>query len=160
MSKIKFLYIAIVGLIVLNLAILSFVFFKAQKGRDEMGRQNNPREIVIKKLHFNSNQIAKYDSLILKHREKINSLDNEIKEHKNKLYRSLSTEIKKSTADSLIAGISKNQVIIERLHYQHFVDIKNLCNTNQVEYFNHFTTELSQIFSPKERPTDRNRERP
>jgi protein CpxP len=58
----------------------------------------------------------------------------------------------------LFLQIASNQTGIERLHYNHFIDIKKLCIPEQLEDYNALTIELAQIFGPKLPPKDNNRE--
>jgi protein CpxP len=161
MSKSKLLTFAVITLIIINIITLSFFIFKGPKDKGERnGRDPNrsPREIIVKKLHFDKDQITKYDELIKQHSESISKIDNEIILIKNNLYRELSNPENKTVTDSLFLQIASNQTGIERLHYNHFIDIKKLCIPEQLEDYNALTIELAQIFGPKLPPKDNNRE--
>lgn len=145
MSKIKLLSIVIIILIIINMATLSFFFIK---GSRPMNRPE-PKEIIIKKLHFDKNQTAVYESLIKVHSNKIMLLNQAVMETKNKLYSALSKPENKKTTDSLFSQLAFQQNEIEKKHYDHFLDIKKLCNQEQSEDFNKLTIELAEIFSSK-----------
>lgn len=162
MSKTKLLSYAVIVLIIINIITLSFFIFKGpkQKGeRNERGPKNSPREIIVRKLHFDEDQIAKYDDLIKQHSESVSAIDNKISTLKNSLYKELSNSENKTVTDSLFKQIANNQTKIETLHYNHFLDIKNLCKPDQLKDYNTLTNELAKIFNPKLPPRDKNRER-
>ena len=43
--------------------------------------------------------------------------------------------------------IGEAYTAIETKHFAHFMDVKNLCNENQLENFDELTEELSRLFS-------------
>lgn len=154
MSKIKLLTIAIIALILINFSTLAFFFFKAPR---PMGKKS-PKEVVIKKLHFDENQVAAYDSLISMHSEEIKLLNDVVLKTKNNLYSELSKTDNKTVTDSLLLQLNSQQNEIEKTHFNHFLDIKKLCKPDQIKDFNNLTKELSKIFSPKLPPKEHNRE--
>ena len=153
MEKTKLLTIAVVSLLVLNLATVGFLLLSGPNGnhpRPEQGREGRPKpkEIVIKKLHFDVNQQKEYDKLIQWHQGEIKTIEDHIRESKDALYQILSTsEIDIKSKDSLINALSLHQKEIESTHFKHFQDIKKLCHKDQIEDFNNLTEELGRIFS-------------
>ena len=143
MSKTKLLTFAIIALFIINITTLSFFIFKGPKNG-----HNSPREIIIKKLDFDGNQIVAYDKIIKKHRGSIISIDREIIGLKNNLYKELSNPRKEKVVDSLFLEIGNNQSVIEKLHYNHFLEIKKLCKPEQLENYNLLTSELTRLFNP------------
>ena len=155
MEKTKLLTISVIGLLLLNFATLGFLFLNGSRGHKHPfdgpphGGQN-PKEIVIEKLHFDANQRKEYDKIIQWHHGEIERLDKNIREAKNELYSQLSKDqVNVKAKDSLITVINANQKQIEETHFKHFTDIKKLCHPNQLENFNNLTEELSRIFAPK-----------
>lgn len=143
MNKTKFLTIAVILLLGINLTTLFLIF--SRPPRPEQYR--DPKNIIVEKLEFNNEQIKQYDVLIEEHKKNINLADIKLKSLKNELYKTLATD-KFSLKDSLINQISIVQREIENIHYEHFEAIKKICKSEQIEYFNDLTTELSRIFSP------------
>ena len=154
MNKIKLLSIAVIVLILINIATLTFFFIKGPRPMPK----NDPKEIVVKKLNFNENQIVAYDELIKVHSKEIMVLNDAILRTKNNLYSELSRSDNKKVTDSLFSILASLQNKIEITHYNHFLDIKKLCKPEQIEDFNALSHELSQIFSPKLPPKHRSRE--
>lgn len=153
MERKKLLTITIIGLLLINLATLGFLFLNGPKpdGRTHEGRRQ-PKAIIIEKLHLDTNQQKEYEKLIRWHREEIDQLDDSIRQTKNKLYSGLSeTNINTKTKDSLIALLNAYQKQVEETHFKHFEDIKKLCKPEQQEDFKALTEELSRIFAPRPR---------
>ncbi|MEC4003482.1 hypothetical protein OX283_002330 [Flavobacterium sp. SUN052] len=154
MNKTKLLTFSVIALLLLNFGILAFLFLSGPNGR-----KHTPREVVIHKLHFDTNQIADYDKLITVHKEKIKSLNDSIKNCKNELYSQLKTTENKSVTDGLFLKIAQFQSQIEQTHFNHFLDIKKLCKPNQFKDYNELTTKLSEMFQSKQHRQRPERER-
>ena len=160
MERTKLLTITIIGLLLINLATLGFLFMSGPRGHkqptDRPEGRPNPREIIIERLHFDDNQQKGYDNIVQWHKGQIKKLDENLRSVKNKLY----TQLKQPQADvkikdSLIAVINANQKQIEETHFKHFTAIKNLCHQDQLEDFNELTEDLSRIFAPNKPPRPR-----
>lgn len=151
MEKTKLLTITVIGLLLLNFATIGFLFLNGPKGNrpPHLDRQE-PKAVIIEKLHFDANQQKEYDKLIQWHHQEINQLDDQIRQTKNELYSGLSEkEINIKTKDSLITLLNSYQKQIEETHFKHFQDIKKLCKPEQQEDFKMLTEEMSRIFAPK-----------
>lgn len=152
MDKTKLLTITVIGLLLLNLGTLGFLFLSGPKGNRQSPREGRPepKEIIIEKLHFDAAQQKEYAKLIEWHKGEIRRIDGNIRESKNELYSQLSeAKVNVKTKDSLITLLNSEQKQIEETHFKHFEDIKKLCHPNQMEDFNNLTEELGRLFSPK-----------
>ena len=154
MEKTKLLTIAVIGLLLINLATLGFLFLNGHKGhRPPHEGRPMPKEIIIEKLHFDANQQKEYDKLIQWHHGQITKLDYNIRQTKNELYTQLNqAEVNVKTKDSLIVLLNSYQKQVEETHFKHFEDIKKLCKPEQLEDYYDLTQELSRIFSKPPRP--------
>ena len=151
MNKTKVLGFAVIALIVLNFGILGFLFLS--KNNDGPRGKKMPREIIIEKLHFDENQIVAYDKTIKTHQETIRNLDDSIRITKNKLYQLLNNDtISTIEKDSLYTTLADYQKQIETTHFNHFIEIKNICKEEQLADFELLTEELSKIFTNKRKP--------
>lgn len=153
MDKIKLLTFAVIGLLLLNLATLGFLFLNHPKGNDGPRNRPTPQEIIIRKLRLDDKQQEQYQQLIHWHRGQIDDFDNQIREAKNKLYlQLLKPTVDTKVKDSLIDAVANYQKQIEITHFKHFQDIKKLCRKEQIEDYNALTEELSKIFSHPPKP--------
>jgi len=139
MSKLKFISIIAIGLLISNILLIGVLVFK----KPPLPPHLKPREIVIERLNFDEPQVAKYDELIQWHRSKINAKETTIIELKNKLY----AGITEGFNDSVATEIGKLQVDIEHIHYKHFEDIGAVCNASQKPKFDALIKEIAGVFA-------------
>jgi hypothetical protein len=149
MDKIKLLTYAVVGLLLLNVGIIGFLFF-SRPNRNPEENHRRPKDVIAEKLHFDAKQIEKYESIIPIHKDKIDSLDAINRELKSELYSQLkSPVVNMIEKDSIITLFLANQKRIEETHFKHFQDIKSICKVSQLQDFNALTQELGKMFSHK-----------
>lgn len=144
MNKLKLVSGLAIGLLLINLVLIGFHFFKKPP------RHEGPRNEIIHRLAFDEQQVIQYDSLIKQHRQSIRTLDSEIALLKQALYTQLKLEPALIHKDSLIQALGQKQMEIENVHFAHFVDIHKLCKPKQEANFQQLTTELHDLF-PKGR---------
>lgn len=142
MTKLFVARIAALSMLVINIILIGLmVFHKPHRG-------GSPREMIIEKLDFGTDQISAYDELIKNHRLQLGDVEKEINLLKNVLYSSLIETDNPGTKDSLFAVLGSMQSEVEHIHYSHFEEIKSLCKPDQIPAFNAMTKELSSYFSP------------
>ncbi|WP_297507887.1 hypothetical protein [Flavobacterium sp.] len=156
MKKITVLTLAIVALLLVNMVTLVFLFFGSSHSdrilRPDLKQRFQPKAIIIKELNLNAQQVKSYEHLIANHRATIDSLDQIIRNNKRELYQNLANN-DGDTADSvLINKINHVQKQIEITHYNHFLGIKKICNSNQIDKYKLLTTQLNHLFSRPPHP--------
>lgn len=144
MSKIKILTLGLIGMVVLNLATIGFLILN--KPRMGAERDGGPKNIIIKKLHFDQAQTENYQLLIDEHQLQTESLRRKLMETKKALYQTLN-ENNQALSDSLIGKTGLINTKLEQLNYYHFKQIKQLCKPGQLKYFEQLTKELAQLFN-------------
>lgn len=154
MNKIKFLMAIVVGLCLVNIGLMAFIFFRqpAAGGPEMHGPpgirpEDRPRHLIIKRLDFDEAQIMQYDTLIEAHRASVRTLEDSIRSAKNQLYATLNND-GAAAKDSLVAKLGLLQRQMELVHYSHFEDIKKICRPNQLERFKELTADLAAYFRP------------
>lgn len=140
----KLTKIAILFLILLNLVLATFLYM----GKPKRGNKKIPKEIIEHQLGFDESQKQQFQELIEVHRKMMKKTHREIRMNKKKLYENLAQE-KPTMNDSISNEIAKSFKKIEALHFNHFMDIKNLCNEEQKEKFNQMIGEFESIFAPR-----------
>ncbi len=158
MNRTKLLTIAVLGLLVINLITLIFIFNnKREHHHDPRGNQSHqnegPKQLIIDFLHFDSSQQKQYEGIIKIHQVK----SREIKKTLNELHELLYDELKnnsinKNKADSIIQKIADCHINFEHLNFEHFQKIKSICKDGQIENFNDFVLDLTHLFGPKNGP--------
>jgi len=140
MNKSKFLTLLIVGLLISN-GILLFMFMNGPKKHKE------PKFIIIDNLHFDKEQILKYELCIQKHRNAINDNEAKMNNLRKDLYKQLKFQYDTISVDSLVSKIASQQYLSEQLTYNHFLEIKNICKPSQLNDFDELTNRISNLFS-------------
>ncbi len=133
---------ASIGLLLVNIFL---IWFTIGKKRPEE-RRAGPKNIIIKKLHFDENQVKDYEILIKAHRSNIESSNSQMKILKNHLFATLKGQNQHIDRDSLINEIGKLQIKLENIHYDHFIEIKKLCKPNQLSDYDLLCDELGKLF--------------
>jgi len=148
MNKLKFLVMIIVILFAGNMILLA-VYVQHKK---ESFNPDKPKNIIIERLDFDDHQITAYSMLVDEHRKVIRSKNSEILQSKKALYLLLTQTDQEKICDSLTSTIAKLQKEIETIHFEHFLDIKNLCNQNQLEKYELLVGDLVEIFNRNKHP--------
>jgi len=142
MTNPRSLKIALIVLIILNIS--TFVFFIFIAPHPHFG---GPKDIIIEKLHFDDAQIIAYEDLITAHQAKIRETEERIAAARNELYTLLNKEGQQIESTAMITQIGSIQSEIELIHFQHFLDLKAICHTDQLEYFGDLTKEMEKLFN-------------
>ncbi len=149
MSKIRLLTIAVIGLFLLNMGMITFMFLRTPSRPGDGWppiHKEAPRKAIVQMLHLDKEQSGQYKELIDQHQGLIRDLDEKIAETKNEIYQTLSTE-NTPVKDSLLLTLADLQKQVESVHYDHFMDIKKICKPDQLIEFDNLTKELSRLFS-------------
>jgi len=152
MDKSKLITFSIITLLLINISTLTFMFLSGPNGHNS-NRNPEPKNLIIKKLHFNENQIVNYEKTIEIHQKTIRNLDDSIRETKQELYQLLNSgTIDLVKKEALISKLADFQKQIETIHFNHFLEIKSICKKEQLSDYNKLTEELSKIFSQRPKP--------
>lgn len=154
MNKTKLLTIAVFGLLLLNLGMMTIFLFKGKPLKHEGGpKGEGPKKIIIERLNFDEGQQKQYEVIITEHRSKTKELNKRSRDLHDELYSLLKNNtINKTISDSLIKIIAENQKAMENLNFDHFQKIKAICKDGQLENFNDFVLDLTHLFGPKNGP--------
>ncbi len=151
MNKLFVHRIIIAALILLN-AFLVFQFIKLSKPYPHsFSDKESPKYIIIEKLNFDKQQVVIYESLIEQHRENIKSLNMQMMSTEKDLLKVISVEDNVKN-DSLFIEIGKLQSMIEKVHFQHFLDIKSICKADQLKDFEELEKRLVELFDKRKGP--------
>jgi periplasmic protein CpxP/Spy len=146
-KNVKALIWAVVALVFINLGALAFLLFQ-KPVHPGPPMERGPKNIIIKRLQFDDAQVEEYEYTIHKHRTEISTVEFKIRAIKDQLYKSLSVQhLEDEEKEELIAEIGKLQQEIERIHYSHFLEIKEICKEGQMDLFEELAKDLSRYFS-------------
>jgi protein CpxP len=158
-TKNKFTVITIALLILINLFTLLIIWFG---GRDIFGPprmkhspENADRVVFFLKneLGLNEAQVQEYQQLRLKYREQIREINDDIHRLKRELLDQLfSDRVDSQKVNQLIQSIGEKQKIAERITFNHFLEMKNLCGEGQQEKLRRLLDEFLRPPRPQRSP--------
>lgn len=144
--------ITIALLVLLNLVLMTFLYL----GKPNPPKHKQPKDIIIEKLGFDKSQKEEFKTLIIEHRKNVKNLQDEIAHYKTILYQEINKN-KTNINDSISAIIGLKFQELEKVHFNHFLEIKNICKEEQKEKFQDLTKHLQTIFRPTIRKRERNK---
>lgn len=115
-----------------------------------------PADIIVKRLHFDAGQEQAFEALVKKHREAVREKDTEIRSFKDQMYAQLCQDI----PDTVVVNMLQNTIAsvhreLEATHFNHFMEVKSLCRSEQISDFKGLTTEISRFFGKPPHPPER-----
>lgn len=151
-TKNKFTTILIVLLILINLVILSTIWFNRKEifwpMRMERPPGNADRMVFFLKneLGLNEEQVHEYQQLRLKHHAQVRGIIDETHNLKKELMDQLfNDQLDSQKVNLLIDTIGEKQKLVEKIIFNHFIEIKNLCGAGQQEKLRRL---LDEFFPP------------
>ncbi|GAB5554837.1 MAG: hypothetical protein Sapg2KO_44280 [Saprospiraceae bacterium] len=148
----------ILGLVGLNVAIL--VFFLKPKPRPRHQPPNgNFQSEVIEMLHLNNQQASTLRVLADGHKQQIEKINERQGSLLISYFESLDDTLERVNKDSLLNHFQQSEKEKIEMTYQHFQDIKELLNDEQLPYFELFmskTTERLLLNRTRRSPPPRN----
>jgi len=161
MNRTKLLTIAVISLLLINIATLGFLIINKPRhdhNKIHPAQNEGPKQIIVDRLELDDAQQKQYQLLIDDHRKKTRELHEVSAGMHNKLYSLLKTEpVNRAEADSIIQEIANNQKAIDNLNFDHFQQIKKICRQDQLDEYNKLASDLSELFSPKGPPPGENK---
>lgn len=146
--------LVILFLVLSNAIALGFLFFDNKTH----SQPPKPMEVIVEKLQFDENQQQEFTKLVRVHRKDVKSIHQSIVRLKNDMYQGLKKEIP-VVNDSLLTLVANSVKELERIHYEHFMDIKNLCDSSQRTNFNELANNLGFLFQPQSPKEQKRREK-
>ena len=146
--------LVILFLVLSNAIALGFLFFNNKTH----SQPPKPMEVIVEKLQFDENQQQEFTKLVRVHRKDVKSKHQSIVRLKNDMYQGLKKEIP-VVNDSLLNLVVNSMKELERIHYKHFMDIKNLCDSSQRTNFNELADNLGFLFQPQSHKEQKRREK-
>lgn len=130
--------IAVIGLLLINIAML-FFFLTRDNGNHGLrggGREARMTEFLKKEVGFDAKQLQQFDSLNKQNREKMKANFDEIRNSKEKLLKDLGASAFSDSAIALAATQSAAmQKDMELNMLRHFAEIRKICTPAQQPVF-------------------------
>jgi protein CpxP len=105
--------------------------------------EGGPRERIISELKFSPDQIDLYEDLIDKHKTSMNELREKGREIRDQYFDLLKQEqVDQKVYSDLTVSIGNNQAEIEKVTFEHFKSVRNLCSLEQKKKFDEIINEV------------------
>jgi protein CpxP len=146
-NQLKFWKWAVLLLAVLNVCLLASIWLKQNgQSHDEMHRPPNGEraaDFLLEQLKFSEQQMAAFEKLKEGHRHAMDSLREASKETHRLFFDNLKNE-KQDTAkvNELARSIANNQTQIELVTFNHFKQVRKLCDEKQKAKFDEIIQEV------------------
>lgn len=141
----KILTIAVILLLVANIALVAFMLMGKKKGRDKHARRPDPVEMMTKELNMTEQQQAEYRQLKEEHFKNVKPLFDSVRVAKTAFF-ALSKE--PNVSDSLINvysnRVAEKRAELDKFTLAHFRRIRNLFTAEQQPRFDTFMQKMMQ----------------
>lgn len=139
LENIKFLWIIILVLVIVNIASLTAVWIE-EKGDEvpflrERVMMNRRDHFLKRELNFTPAQQAQFDSLLENHRDEIQEKMEEIRTLREELMGLMRNQAFTADAENIVRQIGEKQSELELMNYQHFKEVMTICNEEQKQIF-------------------------
>ncbi len=145
MNKQTFFVALILGLLLSNMLLLGNLFWSSKHPK----HHQEPKFIIIERLKLDNEQVNSYEKLIQQHRSQIKEKEKDMMDLRNSLFKRLNSKAQPGEIDSLMQKIGQVQAEIEKVHFEHFQDIRSLCKPAQLPLFEDLANALAKLFNRK-----------
>lgn len=148
--KNKFTAWLIVLLILANIVTLVFFWL----GHFKLERDNAPKEILAKELHFSEDQKNIYFDLAKEHHEAAEIIRTQIKFNKDNFFQLLkSDKIIDSTRNNAALKVSLSIQSLDILTFEHFKKVRAICTNEQKPKFDELVQHIiNTVNNPQQGP--------
>jgi periplasmic protein CpxP/Spy len=147
-KKIKSLWLAIIGLVMLNISVLGWIVFGLRAGLPP--NESIPPYEIPKRLGFNESQKMAFENIKNEHFQRVRPIRDHIRMMKEKLWEVVKND---NLTDSLLKAqiaILGNEIQLNEYEtLKHLLAIRNICTVSQKQIFD---TEILPLFNKKEPP--------
>lgn len=139
-------------LVLCNIGLILTLWLKPAVQNDDRPRHGGPRNFVIRSLKFSDAQVAQYDELIHDHQHAMRTLREEAMGYRQQLFEQLKDGSGAANRDSLEKLIGNTQKQIERVTYDHFAQVRKICNDDQKREFDNIIADVIKRMNGGMRP--------
>ncbi|MFL5753359.1 MAG: hypothetical protein ACJ76F_08130 [Bacteroidia bacterium] len=143
--SLKIWKISVALLTLLNLALLFTIWFKPVPVTDRPGPpgKGGPGNLIIEQLQFSEKQISEFNLLKKAHRDSIEKLQKAGHELRNIFFDELKTDsVDRKKVYQLSIEIANNQKDIELTTFNHFEQVRKLCDEKQKKIFDEIINDV------------------
>ena len=130
--------------------------------RERRGNEPRPVDDFLRyRLELSSDQMEKYKDIQRKYFYSAERIKDQIRDLKQEFYTIITKiDVDKEHADKLSKQIGERHTDLENLTFQHFIDIKKLCDEDQKKLVNELFVEILQHLDPHHKVKGDNKKPP
>jgi Spy/CpxP family protein refolding chaperone len=144
-SSTKILSIAVILLLLINIALVIFMMQGRKKKGDKMHGKGEPFEMMVKELSMTDRQQADYKSMKEEHMKTIRPLFDSMRAAKTAFFALIKDQ---DASDSLVTAygqrITEKQAAIDKFTFAHFKRVRNIFTPEQQPKFDEFLQKMMQ----------------
>ena len=143
-------WIVKVGIVILVILNLSLVFLMLRESRPQRPIHKPVRmlEMIGEKLDLDEDQRSEFREMAHKHRRKMRELMRHQRELSREYFALLEAENNEEDRLTLEGKIAEVEAEKLRMTYEHFSNLKSICNNDQKEKFDEIMNEIVEIILP------------
>ena len=135
-KKIKILSILVAVLVLLNVALLAYMWFAPHPMMHGVRPPHHgPAGLVEQDLKFDDVQKERFEMMKHGHHESMMRLDDTERELHKLLYQKLIESLPVASVDTIIVQISALQRLRDSITYSHLIEVRQLCKPDQQKIF-------------------------
>jgi hypothetical protein len=147
MENKRFLNIIVILLLLLNFGTLGFLWFGRHQGPPPPPPHGNAADFLTHELSLTADQQKKFSDLRELHHHRVTEIQDSIHMLREKFFDELPTG-STGRADSLAMEIGKKQTELERVTFDHFRQVRMLCDAGQQKKFDNVIQEALRMMAP------------
>ena len=135
------LWFIVIVLIILNVISLATLWLTRDVPGElppreaRMPGMGSGAQYLKRELNFSPDQEARFDSLMIHHRARIENKINEIRILRKELMSRMRNREFTGEAEQLVREIGEKQAELELMNFRHFRDVMEICNEGQKQIF-------------------------
>lgn len=123
-------------LIILNIILMINVWKRPDHMPPPHHMEGGPANLIIEELKLSTDQIKEFDKLKHAHQSAMRELNDKGREIRTQYFDLLKQDQPdQKTKDDLVSEIAANQKAIETVTFDHFKEVRKLCNPDQKKRF-------------------------
>lgn len=135
----RYLWFVILGLLVLNLGLLGWIWFSPQNRPREGG---NPANFLEKELNFTAKQKEQFRLLREDHHERTQAIRDSVRKMKRQFFEQLGKPMSDADIQKVTADIAEKMARVDKITFQHFRDVRQICTPAQQQKFDEVIDEM------------------
>jgi hypothetical protein len=155
-SRNKVFYLLMIVLVTLNLITIGFLWMYKFKEHPQIQQPPPPpagKIMLEQELRFSKEQAEKFDKLRIEHSTSARKIVDDIAMLKENLFETIKENGGDDSKATKIADeIGNKQKELDLITYNHFKDIRNLCDERQRERFDLILKDISKMIGPQNPP--------